>query len=423
MSYPRSYRGIKDAVRSWAYEKANATSIIRKSGFRPLASDSGIPRPILSIEGSRRVCFSPFTVFAHDENELAIKDGELYFWGLLGTNAAPDAMAQGSLIPKRIPGGPGDLVDVAAAEPANTLLLGEDGTVYYRGFFRTDTPEGPVTLSGAPDSVTQIAHNFSEAPRPSFYMLKDDGTVWHFGEKGAGMSFNDFPPEPWQWRGDDPSVIEQMPTDRVSDIVEIACPYNGLVFRESGGDVGVWYWQSSSLAPDTEFPVYPSGQPSGVVKIVGQGEGGPVVLTEDGEIWASGNNSFGQYGNGTTSGTSYASWHKADGSGYTDVATASASILAVKDGTLWTWGHGGVRSARGASAPDATTPQDTGFEANMVFGNYIVKAPMLQKEDGCVMIWGENGIFGWLGRGYTGGVEESPQILEFSEAYPSWPVL
>lgn len=414
MSYPRSYRGIKDAVRAWAYRVENARSIIRKSGFRPLAGDPGIPRPILSLEGSKRGCFSPDVCFPQIGEEWAVKDGDLYWWG----GVAP-------VWPTRHPQSLefGGVASVAAGQPDfdGQSVVGEDGTVYYSGFWRSPDDNVLRPLSGAPEDAIQAAFHIPEAPSGSFYFLSADGTVWHMGTKGAGMSSNQAPPESWQWRDEPPDVVQQMPTDKVSNVLEIACQSDGLIFREAGGSVGIWRWQSSTLAPDKEFPEYPSGQPSGVTKIAGYGPGA-VVLTEDGEVWASGANDAGQYGNGTVTANSYASWHKADGSGYTDIATANNSILAVRDGTLWSWGSGGVRSARGFSSSNATTPQEVGVEGTeKVFGNWSTHAPMLKKDDGCVMIWGDN-QFGYLGRGYIGGYEENPQNLPISEAYPPWPV-
>jgi len=236
------------------------------------------------------------------------------------------------------------------------------------------------------------------------------------------MSFSQSPPEVWQWRPAADTiaaagVVLQMPTDKVADVVEIACQSNGLVFREEGGAVGVWPWQE-------ENPIYPTGQPAGVTKI--HAGAGPLLLTEDGEIWVTGLNQDGQYGDGTITSEIdiYESWHKADGSDYTDVAGAGARVIAVKDGMLWTWGAGGSLSARGVSAPTASTPQEIvgTEETEKVYGYWSAFAAMLKKEDGCVMIWGSN-AWGSLGRGYTGGEEGTPQILEFSEAYPPWPVV
>lgn len=403
-------------MRQWALATPNARAIMRKSGFRTSVAAQGIPRPILSLEGSRRECFSPFSCYPHDEAQWAIKDGVPYIWGTnFGASAVPPGYPTTFLVPTRNPNNLSGVVDIAGGGATGVCLLLEDGTVLYNGLYRSFAPGVPSPLTELSD-VVAIAHHGSEAPRESFYFLKSDGTVSHMGSKGAGMSFSQAPPESWQWRGTDESVIEQMPTAKISNVVEIACQQTGLVFRRGDGTVGLWRWQE-------EFPEYPSGQPSGVTKIHAANFH-PLILTAGGEVWGTGDNTFGQYGNGdlTLSSTPYTDWHKADGTGYTDVAGAGQRVLAARGGTFWSWGGGGSRSGRGVSAAAASTPQDTGVEAVKVFGNYFVQAPMLQQPGGCVMIWGLND-FGWLGRGYRGGEEGTPQILEFSGAYPAWQVV
>lgn len=185
-SYPRFYRAVKDAVGGWARETPNARDVFRRSGFKPTASDPGIPRPILSIEGSKRGCFDPDALFPWTESQWAIKGGRLYIWGtsLAGAYGLPDPSPSRFLIPTPHPSAITNAVGVASPADGPSVLL-DDGTVLYKGTYRTETSSGPVALSGLSD-VIQVHGHASAAPRSSYYFLKSDGTVWHMGEKGAG---------------------------------------------------------------------------------------------------------------------------------------------------------------------------------------------------------------------------------------------
>lgn len=417
-SYRILYAAIERTVKGWAETERNARSIMRRSGFRPGAESVVPPTPILSLEGSSRGCFGPDRGYPLPEGAMALLDGKIWIWGYnligYGYNETESTVNYWPL-PSLHPGGHTGVIDLAWGQGSGMTVLLSDGTLLYDGARYRPAFDTLTPLSDAPSGIVQVVCMDPEAPDGFTYMLRDDGTVWGFGLNGAGMSGNPFIPIAGQWYTDPTGhTIAQMPTSKVSGVVEMATNDDAFIFRKSDGTVGVWRW----LATD---PVYPSSQPSGVTKISG-GVFHPVLLTGSGEIWGTGDNTFGQYGNGTTVTGNYASWRKANGTGYTDVAGLNQGVIAVKDGSLWTWGQGGARSARGASAPAASTPQEVaGTDGTIkVFGNRNSFVGMLQKDGGCVEIWGDN-TYGWVGQGFQGGEFGSPVDLQASVAYPPWP--
>ncbi len=416
MTFPNVWREIREALKDMALETPMARGIMRKAGYVAGSSSGSSAAPILSLYGSRRVCFTPAFVRSTDQTNWAVLRDGLYVWG---SNAAGQmSLPEGNptvlwaLEPTRHAPEVSGVIDVAGTA-ASTSVLKSDGTVLIGGTLDQSQPT-PAFHSTALTGITQLAAHRKDFTGDAHYYLKNDGTVWGMGSFMAGMgTIADPYIVPYAWT-EDVWTPSQMPTDKVSDVVEISAQFTGLLFRKSDDTVGFW-------ANQTEFPVMTSAPASPITKMRG-GFAHTLILTDDGDIYATGNNSFGQFGNGTfTSDLSRSAWHQATGTGYTDVDGAELASIAVSGSQLYTWGIGDPISARGPSAvtthtPTAITDMD---DVVSVVGNNVTSVAFAIKEDGCIWVWGTN-LRGQLGRGYLGGESSVPVQVLFSEAYPAY---
>ena len=130
------------------------------------------------------------------------------------------------------------------------------------------------------------------------------------------------------------------------------------------------------------------------------------MVGSGGNVWAWGDDSFGQLGNGTTT-LSDAPVLVPGLSAVTQVAAGPDYVLALKsDGTVWAWG-----SNKGGSLGDGTTtnrlrpervPGLTGITQVVAEG-----ASFAVRSDGTLFSWGLNNL-GQLGNGSKGGITTTP---------------
>jgi alpha-tubulin suppressor-like RCC1 family protein len=122
-----------------------------------------------------------------------------------------------------------------------------------------------------------------------------------------------------------------------------------------------------------------------------QGKDHTLTLTEDGKVWALGENNYGQLGNGTFGGESLEPKMINGLDGVIAVlAGGSHSIALKKDGTVWSWGFNGSGQLGDGTARHSSIP-------HMVAGVMDVKAiatgsghVVALKNDGTVWAWGGN---------------------------------
>ena len=167
----------------------------------------------------------------------------------------------------------------------------------------------------------------------------------------------------------------------------------------------------NGLAPDGTAVNYTYDQANRLTSIGGGGSGSAVGLVaggeyhslavgDDGTIWAWGNNSYGQLGNGTTTSTPTPVHVTGLSDGVAVAAGAVSSAALTRSGTVFTWGDNtygqlGDGTTVASSAP-VQVPGLTGV-SSVAAGNYHVLAV---KTDGTVEAWGSNAA-GQLGDGTT----------------------
>jgi alpha-tubulin suppressor-like RCC1 family protein len=139
-------------------------------------------------------------------------------------------------------------------------------------------------------------------------------------------------------------------------------------------------------------------------KQVSGGDQHTAAIKTDGTLWTWGYCSNGRLGNAViTTGRSTPVTTFAGGTNWKQVSLCGASVAAIKtDGTLWTWGSGGIlgdNTTTNKSTPVTTFAGGTNWK--QVSCGYTFMQAI--KTDGTLWVWGSN-AFGQLGNNNSSGV-------------------
>ena len=253
-------------------------------------------------------------------------------------------------------------VNAIVAGSGHSLALKGDGTVWAWGDNGSgQLGNGTITSSNTPTQVDGLDGVEAIAGGSSYSLaLKNDGTVWAWGSNTSGQEQRIS-----GQLGDDEIASSSTPV-QVSGLpggVEAiaAGGSHGLALKDDGT---VWAWgdnQYGQLGNETNTssstPVRVSNL--GGVEAIASGLRYSLALNEDGTMWAWGSNQFGQLGDGsTTDATATTCENKGVGAGMSSsctdsntpvqirevdgikaIAAGGAHGLALKDdGTVWAWG-------------------------------------------------------------------------------------
>ncbi|MEC0232629.1 RCC1 domain-containing protein [Paenibacillus alba] len=140
--------------------------------------------------------------------------------------------------------------------------------------------------------------------------------------------------------------------------------------------------------------------PTTSLPIIDSGTSHILQLGSDGTVWARGNNSYGQLGNGTTNNSSIA----VQVSGLSNViavATGANHSIAVKqDGTVWAWGDNSSGQLGDGTTSNSSIPVQVSILSNIVAIKAGTNHSIAIKQDGTIWSWGNNAN-GQLGNGTT----------------------
>ncbi|HLY74751.1 MAG TPA: RCC1 repeat-containing protein [Planctomycetota bacterium] len=320
--------------------------------------------------------------------DIPLTNGRAYYYVVFSSNAF--GQSQNSLEVRIVPG---IFATRIVAGSDHSLALLADGSLWAWG-----ANEYGQLGNGSPGSLSSVAVqvplagvvDFSASIYNSMAVLKD-GSLWTwgenlFGELGVG--------------GPVPTSVSTPEKIGFPGGLPVAAVSSGIRFDLAlGVDGSVWGWGSNTNGqlgtPATPTPVYqPTAIPgiSGVSQI-SAGNAHALALTSDGRVWAWGDNSSGQLGNGTTVSNPIPQPVPS----LTNVVAVCAGIyhsLALgSDGTVWAWGGTIAQSQWGTATPNGTTRPTLvpGLSAVQAIGAGTLYSVAL-RSDGTVWTWGANGV-------------------------------
>lgn len=299
--------------------------------------------------------FAVFSIFA-------AADDLVKAWGLNGSGQLGNGSTSNSSVPVD-PLLPADVLQVSAGYD-HSLALMSGGTVMAWGAndygqFGNGANEGslvPVAVSAMTDiSAVSAGYWFSA-------VIKTDHTVWAFG---------------WGTEGE----------------------------LGNGGN------SHSNVPVQVAEPLDPTGFLTGVTKIA-SGYSHNLALKSDGTVWAWGDNTYGQLGNGNNTASNVAV-HVTGISGITAIACGGWHSLALgSDGTVYAWGWGGYGELGNGSDNNSNIPVSvsnlTGVDFIAAGGDHSLAAV-----DGTAYSWGYN-EYGELGDGTANSSNVPVQVSVIS---------
>lgn len=300
-----------------------------------------------------------------------LRDGSLVSWGQNTFGQLGDGTVSNRTVPTPV-AIPSDVhVAAVAAGRAHSLALTTTGAIWAWGDNRSgQLGNGTRTPSKIPEPVTMPSNhvftqivagdNFSEA-------LATDGTIWGWGDNSFGQLGN----------GTTQTALRP---------VEALTPPNRIVTSLSAG-------ASHSL-----------------------------MLTSDGALWATGDNRYGQLGDGGTTAASTPVRVKLPQDQIVTAVAAGAghSLAATKDGNAWAWGlndSGQLGDGRTVNSP-LPVAVDLPVGSSVTSLSAGGRNSMAITSDGALLAWGNN-LHGALGDGTTTSRSVPVSVLLPKTAVPT----
>jgi alpha-tubulin suppressor-like RCC1 family protein len=326
---------------------------------------NSVPMP-LRVGGYSWRAFS-----AGDNHTLAImNDGTLWSWGDNRYGQLGDGTSTNQNEPTLI-GNETGWKSVFAGN-STSMALKEDGTIWVWGY---DNSSSPIQIGSDNDwKVLSTSGSHTLA-------IKDNGTLWAWGWNYYGQL------------GDGTRVNKNRPTQIGTDNDWNAVSANGVQSVAIKNDKTLWTWGKigvgthDGITIPTELDFY-SGWES-----VSAGTKHLLAIRSDGTLWAWGSNEYGQLGNAKFSSnesspnkiSSDGDWIKVSGGFHHSTAMK-------KDGSIWAWGQNSYGQSGNGTLYGSNEPKLVGNSTDWQSisastGGYHTIA---SKKDGSLWAWGYN---------------------------------
>ncbi|MEC0248474.1 RCC1 repeat- and reductase domain-containing protein [Paenibacillus chitinolyticus] len=223
-----------------------------------------------------------------------------------------------------------------AVGASHSLALKDDGTVWAWGnndfgqLGNGTTKDSPVPIQVPNlDSVVKITAGYG-----SSYAVKSDGTVWSWGMNNYGQL------------GDGTLVkkITPVPIPNLTGVIDITVSHSSVFAVKNDGTVYAWGQNSNAAlgigidGPNDKRPMPVKIKELSNIKDVETGGYSTLALSNDGTVWAWGSNQSGQVGDGTIE--KRLSPVKVQNLDSVKAISVGQGSMAVKeDGSLWSWGR------------------------------------------------------------------------------------
>lgn len=303
-----------------------------------------------------------------------------------------------------------NIIDIATGS-SSSYAVKSDGSVWAWGRNNagqlgdnTQSPRNtPVQVHGLND--VGFLSNMSKVSAGASHTvtLKDDGTVWAWGNNNAGQLGDNSTFTTWT----PVQVVGSGGIGFLTDIIAVAAGMNSTFTVALKSDHTVWTWGNNSNGQLGNNSTNPSSVPVQVlapnavdnltnITAIAAGKLHTLALKDDGTVWAWGINTYGQLGNGNNT----QSLIPVQVSGAINIVQIAAGLYTssavAADGSIWTWGLNtngslGINSQTNSNIPvQVHGVGDVGTLANIAAvgaGNYHMLA---RSNSGTTYAWGFN---------------------------------
>ena len=288
------------------------------------------------------------TIAIGEFHSLVIVDGSLWAWGNNWHGQLGDGTTDNRATPVQIE----DDTNWAsiAVGGGHTVAIKIDGSLWAWGYnWHGQLGDGTTENRAAPVQASSDTDWASVFAGDSYTMaIKTDGSLWAWGRNSSGQL------------GDGTTEDRLVPTQIGIDTDWVRVMPDAIHTIALKSDGSLWFWgsdlrisfdsdqprfSSSSLpAQIHDTPVQIGTYDDWIRMIAERGWHSEFLIKDDGSLWARGNNSYGQLGDGTTIYRNTFVKIGFDTDWVSVVSEGSRTVAMKTDGSVWSWGWAGRRT-------------------------------------------------------------------------------